>query len=188
MWPGFFYEREETELLNTAGLNVPVNLLFFNYSFCLHSLSSKFPPQHLLFMTPVRLSVGINRPPPMEVFLTVFCNTHWPVRSLIWLSTGLVRVKQTKGRNKRFHWINSVYSDAADDICPLNRLLYGTTKGRKDMVHHEQDDYNRQGESPQPQTHMQTLASRLSVLNWIGVLSAALSSVEMFFNFFSSFF
>ncbi|XP_076004192.1 teneurin-3-like [Genypterus blacodes] len=26
------------------------------------------------------------------------------------------------------------------------RLLYGTTKGHKDMVHREQDDYNRQGQ------------------------------------------
>lgn len=28
----------------------------------------------------------------------------------------------------------------------VDRLLYGTTKAHKDMVHHNQDDYNRQGE------------------------------------------
>lgn len=38
----------------------------------------------------------------------------------------------------------------------VDRLLYGTTKGQKDMVHREQDDYNRQGQSlhTHAQTHM----------------------------------
>lgn len=32
-------------------------------------------------------------------------------------------------------------------VLDVDRLLYGTTKGYKDMVQREQDDYNRQGES-----------------------------------------
>ncbi|XP_041790358.1 teneurin-3 [Chelmon rostratus] len=35
---------------------------------------------------------------------------------------------------------------AFDQHQDQTRLLYGTTKGHKDMVHHEQDDYNRQGQ------------------------------------------
>lgn len=85
------YEREETELRNTAGLNVPVNLLFFNHSLRLHSLSSRFSLQHLLFLTTVTLSVGISRPPPMGLFL-LYCTPACV----------------SKGRNERFHWINGV--------------------------------------------------------------------------------
>ncbi|XP_071361050.1 teneurin-3 isoform X2 [Trachinotus anak] len=35
---------------------------------------------------------------------------------------------------------------AFDQHQDQTRLLYGTTKGHKDMVHHEQDDYSRQGQ------------------------------------------
>ncbi|XP_040001237.1 teneurin-3 [Xiphias gladius] len=35
---------------------------------------------------------------------------------------------------------------AFDQHQDQTRLLYGTTKGHKDMVHREQDDYNRQGQ------------------------------------------
>lgn len=37
-----------------------------------------------------------------------------------------------------------------------DRLLYGTTKGHKDMVHREQDDYNRQGECLHTNAHTVT--------------------------------
>uniref|UniRef100_A0A3Q2VQZ0 Teneurin-3 n=1 Tax=Haplochromis burtoni TaxID=8153 RepID=A0A3Q2VQZ0_HAPBU len=35
---------------------------------------------------------------------------------------------------------------AFDQHQDQTRLLYGTTKGHKDMVHHEKDDFNRQGQ------------------------------------------
>lgn len=38
------------------------------------------------------------------------------------------------------------------DALVVDRLLYGTTKGHKDMVNREQDDYNRQGESKHTHT------------------------------------
>lgn len=93
--------------------------------------------------------------------------------------------------HRELHWI---YSEGLSFIIVtkhlslvVDRLLYGTTKGHKDMVHREQDDYNRQGESPRTQSQIHTMCiclvicaylkqqdSKLCVLNSIGLLVALL--------------
>lgn len=64
----------------------------------------------------------------------------------------------------------------------FDRLLYGTTKGHKDMVHHEKDDFNRQGESLQKCTDSNAIPIYLYVCTKTNKTTVKKISISYFRN------